>query len=79
MSTESFDDNGDVDVDSRWKTFDRFHDVLAKLFPLIHDQANFKKVNRYGLVYTLNGSSEGLKPILLTGHQDVVPATSISK
>ncbi len=77
--TESFDDNGDVDVDPRWKTFDRFHEVLKDLFPLIHDRAKLDKVNRYGLVFTLKGTSEKLKPIMLTAHQDVVPASSLSK
>lgn len=30
-------------------------------------------VNRFGLVYTIEGSEEDLQPILLTAHQDVVP------
>ena len=77
--TESFDDNGDVDVDPRWKPFDKFHEVLKDLFPLIHDRAKLDKVNRYGLVFTLTGTSENLKPIMLTAHQDVVPASSLSK
>ena len=77
--TESFDDNGDVDDDPRWKTFDRFHDTLKDLFPLIHGRSRLEKVNRYGLVYTFQGTSQHLKPLLLTAHQDVVPASSISK
>lgn len=48
--TESFDDNGDVDDDPRWGTFDNFHDTLKDLFPLIHGHAKLEKVNRYGLV-----------------------------
>ena len=76
--TESFDDNGDVDDDPRWKTFDRFHDTLKDLFPLIHDRSRLEKVNRYGLVYTFKGTSQHLKPILLTAHEDVLPASSIS-
>ncbi len=77
--TESFDDNGDVDVDSRWTTFDGFHDTLKDIFPLIHSHAKLEKVNRYGLIYTFQGTSRDLKPLLLTAHQDVVPASSISK
>lgn len=77
--TESFDDNGDVDEDSRWRTFDGFHDTLKDLFPLIHGHAKLEKVNRYGLVYSFQGASQHLKPLLLTAHQDVVPASSISK
>jgi len=77
--TESFDDNGDVDEDSRWRKFDLFHDVLRDLFPLVHEHTNVDEINRYGLIYTSSGSSKILKPILLTAHQDVVPASSISR
>ena len=77
--TESFDDNGDVDDDPRWRIFDGFHLTLKDLFPLIHGQTKLEKVNRYGLVYTFQGTSQELKPLLLTAHQDVVPATSLSK
>ena len=77
--TESFDDNGDVDEDLRWRTFDGFHDTLKDLFPLLHSHGVLEKVNRYGLVYTFQGASRNLKPLLLTAHQDVVPASSLSK
>lgn len=33
-----------------------------------------EKVNKYGLVYTVQGSKKNLRPLLLTAHQDVVPA-----
>ena len=58
-----------------WKTFDKFHEVLRDLFPLIHVRAKLEKVNRYGLVFTIKGTSENLKPFMLTAHQDVVPAS----
>ena len=77
--TESFDDNGDVDEDPRWRTFDGFHDTLKDLFPFLHSHVVLEKVNRYGLVYTFQGASQNLKPLLLTAHQDVVPASSLSK
>ncbi len=35
VATESWDDNGDVDVDPRWKSFDEFHRVLRELFPKV--------------------------------------------
>ena len=35
VPTESFDDNGDVDEDPRWATFDRFHNVLERTFMLV--------------------------------------------
>ncbi len=36
-------------------------------------------MNRYGLIYTFQGTSQDLNPFLLRAHQDVVPASSISK
>lgn len=36
VPTESWDDNGDVDVDPRWKNFDEFHRVLKWLFPKVY-------------------------------------------
>lgn len=41
--------------------------------PCSHSSLELTKVNTYGLVYYWKGSDESLKPILLTGHQDVVP------
>lgn len=39
-----------------------------------HSSSKLEKVNRLGLVYTLQGTNARLNPILLTAHQDVVPA-----
>ncbi|KAI0388059.1 carboxypeptidase S [Hypomontagnella monticulosa] len=79
VPTESFDDNGEVDEDPRWETFQDFHNVLEQLFPLVHSKLELRKVNRYGLQYTLRGSDPSMKPILLTAHQDVVPAGTASR
>lgn len=76
IPTESYDDNGDVEEDPRWRTFPEFHTVLKKLFPEVHAKAEREFINRYGLVFTLNGTSDDLKPLMLTAHQDVVPASS---
>lgn len=35
VPTVSWDDNGDVNVDTRWEPFFKFHDVLEKTFPLV--------------------------------------------
>lgn len=35
ISTVSYDDMGDVDIDPRWHTFDELHDRLEVLFPLV--------------------------------------------
>ncbi|KAM0514436.1 hypothetical protein ACHAPE_006729 [Trichoderma viride] len=47
--------------------------VLKDEYPLIHKYAWVEEVNRFGLVYTVEGSDSSLQPILLTAHQDVVP------
>jgi len=36
------------------------------------------KVNRFGLVFSLEGSDTSLKPLMLTAHQDVVPVADAS-
>ncbi|KAF3061867.1 Carboxypeptidase S [Daldinia childiae] len=79
VPTESYDDNGDVDEDPRWETFQDLHQVLKQLLPLVHSQLELRKVNRYGLLYTFRGEDASKKPILLTAHQDVVPAGTASR
>ena len=75
VPTQSYDDNGDVDIDPRWRPFEDFHVMLRQLFPNVHEVADLASVNKYGLVYTVRGTSTQLKPIMLTAHQDVVPAS----
>ncbi|RBR25083.1 uncharacterized protein FIESC28_02140 [Fusarium coffeatum] len=57
-------DMGNLDEDERWAPFGQV--------PL-HHHTSPEVINKYGLVYTVPGSDEDLKPILLTAHQDVVP------
>ncbi|ONH69115.1 Carboxypeptidase S [Cyberlindnera fabianii] len=64
---------------SAWSEFPKFHAYLEKEFPLIHEKLVLEKVNSYGLVYTWKGSNESLKPILIAGHQDVVPVEESTK
>ena len=54
--------------------FFRFHEVLEELFPLIHEKLD-KTVLNGTLIYYWKGSDEKKLPILLMGHQDVVPAS----
>ena len=52
--------------------FEKFHTVLEKLFPLVHEK--LERIDIDGnLLYYWKGKS-GEKPILLMSHQDVVPA-----
>lgn len=43
-----------------------------------HTRMTREKVNRFGLVFTIEGSDSSLKPIMLTAHQDVVPVADAS-
>ena len=54
--------------------FYKFHDELARLFPLLHEKLE-KTVLNGTLLYRWAGEDPAKKPILLMGHQDVVPAT----
>ncbi|PTB62737.1 carboxypeptidase S [Trichoderma citrinoviride] len=74
-----YDDLGDFDEDDRWKPFDEIPKVLEDKYPLVslsYKKAWVETVNRFGLVYTFEGSDPSLRPILLTAHQDVVPVGS---
>ncbi|KAI0813574.1 hypothetical protein GGR55DRAFT_676506 [Xylaria sp. FL0064] len=68
-----YDDLGDFDEDERWKPFEDIPVVLKETYPLVHKHATVEPINTFGLLYTVQGSEESLRPILLTGHQDVVP------
>ncbi|KAL6904175.1 carboxypeptidase S [Trichoderma evansii] len=74
----SYDDNGDVGEDERWAPFFDLHKVLEKTFPNVHKRAKLEKINTLGLLYTIQGSDESLKPVLLMAHQDVVPVADES-
>src|SRR6185436_5654898 len=53
--------------------FGNFHAFLEKSFPLVHGHLGKEAVNEHSLLYTWKGKDEGLKPILLLAHLDVVP------
>ncbi|QOU22396.1 hypothetical protein BRETT_002575 [Brettanomyces bruxellensis] len=73
IPTQSYDLMGPIDEDPRWQIFAEFEKYLNATFPVFTERAELEHVNTYGLVYTLTGSDLSKKPILLTGHQDVVP------
>ncbi len=54
--------------------FYKYHAVLEAQFPLLHKTLE-KTVLRGTLLYRWPGRDQKAKPILLMGHQDVVPAT----
>ncbi|CAE6433271.1 unnamed protein product [Rhizoctonia solani] len=73
IPTESFDNMGDVGDDDHWVVFDKLHKYLEEQFPRVHKALEVEKVNTYGLLFTWKGSDSSLKPMVLMGHQDVVP------
>jgi len=54
--------------------FYKFHEVLEALFPLVHKNLE-KTVLNGTLLYRWAGKNAEADPILLMGHQDVVPAS----
>src|SRR5688572_4533212 len=54
--------------------FQAFHEFLRQNFPKTHATLNREVVSEWSLLYTWKGANQTLKPILLSAHQDVVPA-----
>ncbi|WWD02188.1 hypothetical protein V865_000226 [Kwoniella europaea PYCC6329] len=79
IPTESFDDMGEIGVDKRWDIFYRFADYLETSYPLVHQHLKRTRVATHALVFEWEGSDPSLKPLLLTGHQDVVPVLPATK
>ncbi len=59
------------DTDQREK-FLRFHTLLAELFPLVHERLEKTEIDGNLLFYWKGRRSD--RPLVLMGHQDVVPA-----
>jgi acetylornithine deacetylase/succinyl-diaminopimelate desuccinylase-like protein len=62
-------------TDERPNVFDRYHDLMAELFPLIHETCEKTIINDFSLVYKWAGTDPAInpKPIILIAHYDVVP------
>ena len=71
----------DVDPDKMdYDEFYRFHQYLEQRFPLLHKTLSREVVGRAGLLYKWTGTGKsGNLPIMLTAHQDVVPAGDESR
>src|SRR5213594_3639600 len=67
--TISFQDSSQFDA----RQFDGFQQYLRTTFPKVHAALKLETVNGYGLLYEWTGSDQGLAPIVLLAHQDVVP------
>jgi carboxypeptidase PM20D1 len=53
--------------------FRSFHGYLEKTFPQVYAKLDHEVVGANNLLFTWKGADQSLKPILLLGHQDVVP------
>jgi len=60
----------------RGQEFSGLHEHLEQAFPLAHAALTKEIVEGHSLIYAWKGQQEELKPILLMGHMDVVPAES---
>ncbi|HSL70588.1 MAG TPA: M20 family peptidase [Longimicrobiales bacterium] len=69
----------DRPIEQRSAPFDRLHSLLAQLYPLVHGRLELEKIGGYSLLYTWRGSDSTARPILLMGHQDVVPVAAGSE
>lgn len=63
-------DRNDRKVD--WAEFDRFRDLLAERFPLIHEKCACERIGKSGVLYHLRGKSNAA-PSVCMAHYDVVP------
>ncbi|THH27465.1 hypothetical protein EUX98_g6722 [Antrodiella citrinella] len=73
IPTESYDVMGVPGEDARYEIFGVLHEFLRQEFPSIHKTLKITTVNTYNLVMHWQGSDASLQPVLLMGHQDVVP------
>ncbi len=70
--TVSNQDRSDFDE----KAFKDFHQYLADTYPLVHSTLKREVLGeprKFSLLYTWSGKNPSLPPIVLMGHQDVVP------
>ena len=58
---------------ARGEEFLALHEYLTQTFPKLHATLARETVGGHSLLYTWKGRDEGLKPVLLLAHQDVVP------
>ncbi len=55
------------------QAFAALHAYLEKTFPMVYSKLDHEVVGENNLFFTWKGSDPSLKPMLLMGHQDVVP------
>lgn len=58
--------------ETNFEEFEKFISYLKETYPLIFNKTEFTRVNKYALVFKINGKNKELKPNILTAHYDVV-------
>lgn len=59
--------------DTDTAAFLALHDYFEANYPLVHERLKREKVGDLSLLYTWEGTDPGAEPVVLMGHQDVVP------
>ncbi len=59
--------------DTDTAAFLALHDYFEASYPLVHGHLRREKVGDLSLLYTWEGTDPALEPVVLMGHQDVVP------
>lgn len=74
FQTISWDGGGTPDQKkATQEAFVGFHAYLEKTFPQVYAKLQHETVGANNLLFTWKGNGASLKPMLLMGHQDVVP------
>ena len=58
--------------ETNFEEFEKFICYLKKTYPVIFKKTEFTRINKYALVFKINGKNKELKPNILTAHYDVV-------
>lgn len=66
-------EGSDSDRQATQEAFAAFHAYLEKTFPQVYAKLDHEVVGSNSLLFTWKGTDSSLIPILLLGHQDVVP------
>ncbi len=69
FKTISYQDPAESDATQ----FEGMHAFMAEAYPKVHSTLKLERVGTHSLLFTWPGTDSALKPIVLMGHQDVVP------
>lgn len=69
QTVSSFEPSPEADA-----AFEELHRFLKKAYPHVHKSLKLELVQNHSLLYTWAGTQPELPPVMLTAHQDVVPA-----